>query len=212
MKKDLKRIDYYFITDAGLSGKGILSDVEAAIRGGCRIVQYREKTKGTRKMIEEASKIKELCGVGVIFLVNDRVDVAFASGADGVHLGLDDMDLKTARKILGDDAIVGITVHDVKQACLAESNGADYVGVSPVYPTGTKADAGRSCGTSMVSDIRKKVKVPVVAIGGINKDNAPDVVRAGADAVCAISAVVCSGDVEKEVRDFIRIIKENKSY
>jgi thiamine-phosphate pyrophosphorylase len=208
--KKLSDIDYYFITDSAFSRKGVLRDVENAVRGGCRIVQYREKIKGTRQMIEEATEIKRICDKTAIFLVNDRVDVALAVDADGVHLGQEDMDITVARRLLG-KKLIGITVHDVREAMEAEKNGADYLGVSPIFATGTKKDAGRPCGVETITKVRAAVKIPIVAIGGINKKNAPEAIRAGADSVAAISAVVCSDDVEESVRDFIRIISESKN-
>jgi thiamine-phosphate pyrophosphorylase len=208
--KTLSDIDYYLITDSAFSRKGVFRDVEDAVRGGCRIVQYREKVKSTRQMIEEAGKIKKICGNKAIFLVNDRVDVALAVDADGVHLGQDDMSITVARRLLG-KKIIGITVHDVKEAVEAEKSGADYLGVSPIFATGTKNDAGKPCGVETITKVRSAVKIPIVAIGGINKRNVPEVMGAGADSVAAISDVVCSDDVEKSVREFIRIISESKN-
>jgi thiamine-phosphate pyrophosphorylase len=207
--KNLNDIDYYFITDAKLSKKGIFSDVEDAVHGGCSIVQYREKDKNDEEMIEEARKIKELCGNKAFFIVNDRVDIALAADADGVHLGQEDLDVRTARKILG-KKILGVTVHNLDEARRAASEGADYFGVSPIFPTSTKTDAGKPCGTGLIEQIKEEFNLPIVAIGGITKQNTPQVIRAGANSVAAISAVVGSDDVEREVRDFIRIIRESK--
>ncbi len=205
--KNLNDIDFYFITDARLSKKGIFSDVEDAVCAGCRIVQYREKAKKDEEMIEEARKLMESCGNNVIFVVNDRVDVALAVDADGVHLGQKDLDVADARKILG-RKILGVTVHNLQEARRAVEYGADYLGVSPIFPTSTKSDAGKSCGTELIEKIKEEITLPIVAIGGITKANTPQVIRAGANSVAAISAVMCSDDVEKEVRDFIRIIHE----
>ena len=140
-KEKLEDIDLYFITDSKLTKKTVLDDVKAAIAGGVKIVQYREKEKPTKEMVEEAQKIKELCGDDVIFLVNDRIDIALAVDADGVHLGNDDMPYETARKLLGEDKIIGLTIHNVEEAVEAERLGADYVGVSPIFATTTKPDA-----------------------------------------------------------------------
>jgi len=206
--KNLNDIDFYFITDAKLSKKGIFSDVEDAVHAGCSIVQYREKCKNDEEMIEEARRIKELCGNKAFFLVNDRVDIALAADADGVHLGQADLDVKTARRILG-KKILGVTVHNLEEARRASDAGADYLGVSPVFPTSTKADAGRTCGVGMIEQIKEEIDLPIVAIGGITKQNTPQVLRAGAKSVAAISAVLCSDDVEREVKEFVRIIKDN---
>ena len=207
----LNKIDYYLVTDSNLSKKGTLSDVDNALKAGCRIVQYREKNKNTKDMIEEAKNIKKKCEGKAIFLVNDRVDIALAVNSDGVHLGQEDMPFETAREVLGNKKIIGLTVHNLEEAVEAEKSGADYIGLSPIFETDTKKDAGSACGIEMVKKVRKEVNIPVVAIGGINKENVGCVIKAGADAAVAISAVACSCDVYKEVNDFIRIIKENKS-
>lgn len=206
--KSLDDIDFYFITDAKLTKRDIFADVESAVAAGCKIVQYREKSKSKEEMIDEARRVKELCGNKALFIVNDHVDVALAVDADGVHLGQEDLDLETARKILG-NKIIGVTVHNVEEARMAEEGGADYIGVSPVFPTTTKCDAGKPCGIELISRIDEEVSIPIVAIGGITKENTPEVIRAGAKAVAAISAVVCSDDVGSEVAEFIRIIREN---
>jgi thiamine-phosphate pyrophosphorylase len=207
--KNLNDIDFYFITDAKLSKKGIFSDVEDAVHGGCSIVQYREKSKNNEEMLEEARKIKELCGNKAFFLINDRVDIALAADADGVHLGQEDLDVRTARRILG-KKILGVTVHDLEEARRAANEGADYLGVSPIFLTSTKADAGRPCGIGLIEQIKEEIDLPIVAIGGVTKQNTLQVIRAGASSVAAISAVVCSDDVEREVKDFIRIIRESR--
>jgi thiamine-phosphate pyrophosphorylase len=207
--KNLNDIDYYFITDAKLSRKGIFSDVEDAVHGGCSIVQYREKGKNNEEMLEEARKIKELCGNKAFFLINDRVDIALAIDADGVHLGQADLDVRTARKILG-KKILGVTVHNLDEARRAVNEGADYLGVSPIFSTITKPDAGKPCGTGLIEQIKEEVSVPIVALGGINKQNTPQVIRAGANSVAAVSAVLCTDDVENEVKEFIRIIRDSK--
>jgi len=198
------------VTDSGLSRGGTLSDVEQAVRAGCGIIQYREKHKNTREMIIEAGKIKNICGEWAVFLVNDRVDVALAVDADGVHIGQDDMPLEIARELLGCGRIIGVTVHDVEEAIEAERAGADYIGVSPVFETGTKKDAGRAFGLSMITEVRERVNIPIVAIGGITRENVGGVIRAGADIAAAISAVVCSDDVQKVTKDFIAVIQRAK--
>ena len=211
MKKNkFEKFNFYLVTDSDLSARGTLSDVEQALKAGCKILQYREKHKSTKEMIEEASKIKNVCGDRAIFLINDRVDVAQAVDADGVHIGQDDMPFESARKILGEGKIIGLTVHSTEDALDAEKAGADYIGLSPVFETDTKKDAGRACGISMIREVRKQVKLPLIAIGGINKENVGEVIKAGADAAVAISAVVCAEDVYKEIVDFIEIIQRAK--
>ena len=208
MKKD--RFDFYFITDSGLSKNGILNDVEKAVKAGCSIIQYREKNKNTRELINEALKIKKICDKNnAILIINDNVDVALAVNANGVHLGQEDAQYSTARKLLG-NKIIGLTIHNLNEAIAAERSGADYVGLSPIFATSTKKDAGKPCGTGMIKKVRKKISIPIVAIGGITKQNVADAIKAGADSAAAISAVISSNDVQKEVSDFIMIIRENK--
>ncbi|MDW7731472.1 MAG: thiamine phosphate synthase [Methanolobus sp.] len=203
-------IDFYLVTDSGLSKKGTLSDVENAVAAGCRIVQYREKARSTKDMILEAAEIKILCGSEAIFLVNDRVDVAMAVDADGVHIGQDDMPVDMVRQLLGPEKIIGLTVHNVEEALKAERSGADYVGLSPIFDTSTKKDAGNGIGPESIMEVKSSINIPVVAIGGINKDNCVSVVRGGADSLVAISAVVCSDDVKRETRNFISMIWESR--
>jgi thiamine-phosphate pyrophosphorylase len=208
-KKDLlAEIDFYLVTDSGLSKKGTLSDVQDAVASGCRIVQYREKKKSTKEMIAEALQIKTICSDDAIFLVNDRIDVALAVDADGVHIGQDDMPIYIARAILGAGKIIGLTVHDIDEAIEAEKSGADYVGLSPIFDTATKSDAGKGIGTERIRDVKNAISVPIVAIGGINKENCESVIESGADSLVAISAVVCSDDVKRETKEFIAIIRK----
>ncbi len=209
-KELLHQIDFYMVTDSGLSRKGNLNDVEQSIKAGCKIIQYREKNKSTREMIREALSIKAMCKDRAIFIVNDRVDVALAVDADGVHIGQDDMPFETARSLLGKEKIIGLTVHNVEEAVHAENIGADNIGLSPIFATSTKKDAGNACGINMVENVRKNVLLPIVAIGGINRENVEDVIKAGADAAVAISAVISVEDVYKETRNFIAIINRAK--
>ncbi len=207
----LKEIDFYLVTDSALSKKGTLSDVREAVESGCKIVQYREKDKSTRAMVEEASEIKRICNDRAIFLVNDRIDVALAVDADGIHIGQDDMPLETARRLLGRDKIIGLSVHDREEAILAEKAGADYVGLGPIFDTATKKDAGNGIGPLKIREVKAAIKLPVVAIGGINKENCESVIKNGADSLVAISAVVCSDDVKRETKYFIDIIRKIKT-
>lgn len=199
----MKLRGYYFITDSALSRAGNLSDVKAAVKAGVKIVQYRNKTGTTQDMLKEAMQLKAMCKkAGAIFLINDRLDIALALGADGVHLGNDDMPYKAARRLLGEKKIIGLTAHNVKEATAAQNQGADYIGVSPVFMTDTKPDAGVPAGIELVKKVRHAVSIPIAAIGGINLYNAPEVVGAGADGICAISAVVTMPDVRKEIEKF----------
>lgn len=201
--------DLYFITDRGLSKKGIIDDIKAAIKGGVKIIQYREKELSTKEIIKEAKEIKKLCKESnVKFIVNDRVDVALASEADGVHIGPDDMSLETARKILGPDKIIGVTASSIEDAKFFESLGADYVGLSPIFATGTKKDAGEPIGVEAVKKANGELRIPFVAIGGITQENLREVLEAGCLRVCMISAILNKDDVEGEVRKVRGIIND----
>lgn len=192
---------YYFITDSLLSRAGNLSDVKNALAAGVKIIQYREKNKSTQEMYYEACKLKKICRKA-LFLINDRVDIALSVNADGIHLGQEDLPYLVARKLLGKNKIIGVTVHSFNQAIKAQRLGADYLGVSPIFKTRTKADAGKPIGVSLIRKIKKQVPIPIVAIGGINLNNASLAIQSGADCLCAISAVVRSNDVKKEISKF----------
>ena len=192
---------YYFITDSKLSRAGNFNDVSMAVACGVSVVQYRNKNAKTREMYEEAVRLREICR-DTLFLINDRVDIALAVNADGVHLGQSDMPCEAARRLLGDKKIIGITVHNLAEAVQAEGIGADYLGVSPIFQTATKPDAGKPAGISLIEEIRANVDIPLIAIGGIDHSNAIDVIRAGADGLCAISSVVAKEDVSAEIKKF----------
>ncbi len=192
---------YYFITDARLSRAGNVSDVRAAVAAGVRIIQYRDKEADLTALVAEARELRRLCRQ-CLFLINDHVEVALAVGADGVHLGQEDMPYDEARRLLGPDKIIGVTVNTVDQAVQAAAQGAAYLGVSPIYATRTKVDAGAPAGLELLRQIRRRVRLPLVAIGGITLENAPAVIAAGADSLCAISAVVTQPDVAATIRAF----------
>jgi len=214
IKKELLRnIDLYFITDSNLTKKGILNDVKSAISAGVKIIQYREKEKTTREMFNEASVIRNMCAKNnVLFIINDRVDIALATDADGVHLGDDDMPYDIARKLLGKNKIIGLTIHDLNEAKNAEVIGADYIGVSPIFKTTTKIDAGIPKGLNLIKEIKNNISIPFVAIGGINEDNIKSVLDAGAKSVAIISAIISKENVKEECKKFIDIILSYKSY
>lgn len=197
---------YYFITDSALSRAGVLDDVSLAVKCGVGVVQYREKNASTKILFEEASRLREICRNAAL-IINDRIDIALAVSADGAHIGQDDMPLDEARRLLGKDKIIGVTVHNEDEARVAERLGADYLGISPVFATSTKKDAGASCGIELIKRIRSFSKLPLVAIGGINFDNAREVISAGADALCAISAVASSSDPAGAIRRFQKLFQ-----
>ena len=200
---------YYFITDCKLSCAGNESDVLSAVSCGVKVVQYRNKNAETLQMYQEAVRLGEICrSSGTMFLVNDRIDIALAAEADGVHLGQSDMPCPAARRILGREKVIGVTVHNLDEALEAESVGADYLGVSPIFQTATKPDAGKPAGIRLIEELRAEVDIPLVAIGGINHDNASEVVRAGADGLCAISCVVTRENVRSEILKFQELFSD----
>ena len=199
---------FYFITDAHLSRAGNMSDVRDALKAGVKVVQYRDKEASTGELFEEALKLRKICK-NVTFLINDRVDIALGVNADGVHLGQDDLSYKSVRSLLGEKKIIGITVHNLKEAKEAQRLGAGYVSISPIFATQTKLDAGFPKGIVLIKEIRKHIRIPIVAIGGINLSNARGVIEAGADALCAISAVVTKRNVRQEIEKFQMFFKKS---
>jgi len=199
-------IGYYFITDASLSLAGNISDVKNALLAKVKFVQYRTKHLSTKEMYTEALKLRKICRKA-IFLVNDRLDIALGVDADGVHLGQDDLPYQVARKLLGEKKIIGVTVHSVKDAKEAKESGVDYLSVSPIFATNTKQDAGKPSGTALLKKIREAVSIPIVAIGGIGLSNAAEIIRTGADGLCAISAVVTKRNVRREIEKFQGLFK-----
>jgi thiamine-phosphate pyrophosphorylase len=207
----LERIDYslYLVTDRGLArGRAMLDIVRAAVQGGVTCVQLREKTCATREFIEEALAVKEfLRSRGVPLIINDRLDVALAVGADGVHLGQKDMPLAAARAIVTDTMRIGISAESLADAVAAQQGGADYLGVSPIFATPTKTDAAAPLGFAGLQTIRRAVHIPIVGIGGLNRQNAAAVVRCGADGVAVVSAIVAAEDPEQAARELLQAIR-----
>jgi thiamine-phosphate pyrophosphorylase len=199
----------YFVTDRGLCGPRPLADVVLqAIRGGAACIQLREKTTATRAFVEEAQRIKELIApFRVPLIINDRLDVALAIGADGVHVGQDDMPYEIARKLMGPKAIIGLSVETWEDVERAERLDADYLGVSPVFATPTKTDTKEPWGLAGLARIRAFSRHPLVAIGGLNASNAEAVVKAGADGVAVVSAICASPDPLGTSRELAEIIR-----
>jgi hydroxymethylpyrimidine kinase / phosphomethylpyrimidine kinase / thiamine-phosphate diphosphorylase len=179
----------YLITDSDPDGR-LIERVTAALRGGVRVVQYRDKSQPTEQQVAIAREIGRLCRLaGALFLVNDSPQLALASEADGVHLGQGDGSIGEARSILGPGRIIGVSTRTVDQALRAQSEGADYIGLGAMFTTGSKSDA-ELVGVQRLQEVRQAVSIPIVAIGGIGRDNAGSVIDAGADAVAVISAVM----------------------
>ncbi len=194
-----------FITDRKLSGLSIEDMTLKVLEAGARWVQYREKERSRREIHEEALRLRRLTkNYNAVFIINDYVDIAICVDADGVHLGQDDLPLKEARKIIGRNRIIGISTHNLQQAIDAGMDGADYIGFGPVFRTVTK-DAGEPRGTDMLREVKTKVKIPVVAIGGINLENIMPVLNTGIDAIAVASAILI-GDIDKNVRQFLNLL------
>ncbi|TQQ83585.1 thiamine phosphate synthase [Halonotius terrestris] len=196
----------YLVTQQSLSeGRSTEEIVEAAIDGGIDAVQLREKGTSAQDRIELGERLRELTSAAdVDLLVNDRIDIAYAIGADGVHLGQSDPSVSTAREILGPEATVGVSVSTVSEARLAAISGADYLGVGAIYGTDSKPDAETAddgLGVDQLARIVEAVKLPVVAIGGITPDNASGPIQAGASAVAVISAITAADDPEAATRE-----------
>lgn len=194
-------IDYslYLVTDrCFLKDVSLKKAVEEAILGGTTFVQLREKDISSRDFYSYAKEVKEVTDYYKIpFVINDRIDIAQAVDADGVHLGQSDISLGVARKILGENKIIGISTESLSQAIDAEKNGADYIGVGTVFYTGTKKDINEPIGLDGLREICSKISIPKVAIGGINENNLKEVAKTGVDGVAVISAILGKNDIKE---------------
>ncbi|HEY7648138.1 MAG TPA: thiamine phosphate synthase [Methylomirabilota bacterium] len=199
---------YVILDRATARGRDLGALLEAVIAGGCRMVQLREKEWPSGRLWPLAERLRERCRkAGVTFIVNDRVDLAVALGADGVHLGQDDLPPAHARPLLRPGMILGLSTHSVEQARLARDAGADYVAVGSMFPTTTKSDF-QLVGPALVRRVRAELRVPLIAIGGITADNLPEVIRAGADGVAVISAVGAAVDPAAATRRLLQAIRD----
>lgn len=202
----------YVITDERFHpGRSLIDVIEEAIIGGADIIQLRDKTSSKLEVLRKARALRRLTKkYDVPFIVNDHIDVAMAARADGVHLGQDDLPLEEARKILGQEKIIGISTHSIEQAKAAEKGGADYIGVGPVFPTGTKADVVDPVTTQYVKEAAEQINIPFVAIGGIKLHNVDQVLEAGGRRVCAVSEIVGASDVKSVCRQFLEKIETSR--
>ncbi|MFH1082758.1 MAG: thiamine phosphate synthase [Pseudomonadota bacterium] len=198
----------HILTDTRLQSRfSHLQLTEMAIAGGADTIQFRHKEGSTREMIEIAAQMKRLCAdKDVMFIVNDRLDIAMATQADGVHLGQDDFPIPVARELLGKNRIIGGSAATMEEARKCLADGADYVGFGPVYPTGSKDDAGPVSGIETLRKIVEAIPIPIIAIGGVDEKNAYDVMRAGAHGIAVISAVCCREDPRQATRGLYEAI------
>lgn len=191
-----KSLLLYAITDRHwLNGKTLYSQVELALKGGATMIQIREKNLDENAFLKEAEQIQSLCAKYCVpFIVNDNVELAVKIGADGVHVGQSDMAAKDVRALIGKDKILGVSAQTVKQALEAQKCGADYLGTGAVFPTGSKDDA-QVLGVQTLKEICSAVNIPVVAIGGISKDNILELKKSGIAGVSVISAIFAQNDI-----------------
>lgn len=201
----------YLVTDKALSlGRPLKEIVSKAVAGGVTMVQLREKDSTTHQFVEEAFIIKKMLKqYDVPLIINDRVDVAMAIDADGIHLGQSDMHWELARKLLGPDKIIGLSIESVDQIDDANQADIDYIGISPVFTTPTKRELQKGLGLIKTSEIAQKSKHPSVAIGGINTENALEIMQTGVDGISVVSAICSASEPETAARKLITIINHN---
>jgi thiamine-phosphate pyrophosphorylase len=204
-------IDYslYLVADADFAaGRDLAGIVEAAVRGGVTLVQLRAKSLSGREFVELGRRIAgRLATMGIPLIVNDRLDIALACGASGAHVGQEDMPVAMARRILGPGRTIGLSVNTPEEAVRAERDGADYVGAGPTYATSTKETALDVLGPEGVGRIKRAVRIPVVAIGGIAAENASAVAASGADGIAVISAILGAPDARRAAEELKRAFK-----
>ena len=202
------KIDYsiYLVTDEiALKGRELLPVVEEALQGGVTLLQYRNKNAEGGKLYEEALALKKLCDkYNVPLIIDDRLDIAVAVGAAGVHIGQDDIPCKIARQVLGDDYIIGVSAHNPVEAQQAIDDGADYLGCGAVYATTTKAKV-TALGLDGLATIRRAVPVPMVGIGGVDLSNAKDVLSVGVEGIAIVRAILGAEDVTATTQEFVKI-------
>lgn len=195
----------YVITEPTL--RDPVESVRLVLEGGARLVQLRAKHATARELAQMGQAIRALTRrYGALFIVNDRLDIALAVEADGVHLGQDDLPVPLARKLAGDAFIIGVSAETLEEAQRAEAEGADYLGVGPMFATTTKPDAGVPVGPERLRAIKQAVSIPVYGIGGITSQNAPLVMQAGADGVCVISAIIGAPDPTEATRQLLSML------
>lgn len=209
MKCDKQHMLLYAVTDRAWTGKQTLYEqVEAALKGGVTCVQLREKELDETAFLQEAKELCALCRrYGVPFLVNDNVEIAIACGADGIHVGQEDLTAGEVRRRVGENMILGVSVHTVEEACQAVRDGADYLGLGAVFPTSTKTDVEQMSNETLRA-ICDAVDVPIVAIGGINRGNILKLAGSGVDGVALVSAIFSAEDIERTCRELRAMSEE----
>ena len=209
MKLNKKSLLLYAVTDRKWSDNDpFYTHIEESLEGGVTFLQLREKNLDTDSFFKEAIKIKELCKkYNVPFIINDNVEIALKSNADGIHVGQDDMNAKEVRKLIGNDKILGISVQTVEQALLAQEQGANYLGVGSIFTTTSKDDA-KNVSINTLKEICNAVNIPVVAIGGIDKDNIKQLSKTGINGIAVISAIYANKNIKEATATLKKLVKE----
>ena len=198
---------YVVLDRAAAGGRDLVDILDAALAGGSRLIQLREKEWPSGRVLPLAERLRARCAAaGATFIVNDRVDLAVAAGADGVHVGQDDLPARAARPLLRAGMILGVSTHSVAQARAAQADGADYVAVGSMFPTRSKAEF-ELVGTELLRKLRGEIRVPLIGIGGITHANVGEVIAAGADGVAVISAVCAAADPRAAAERFVALIR-----
>ena len=205
--------DIYAITDSGLSlGRSIEEVAGALLTAGVKVIQYREKKKKAGEMLRECEILRDMTRkAGAFFIVNDHVDIAVLVKADGVHVGQEDLPVARVRELVGPDCVIGLSTHAPEQALAAASEGADYIGVGPIYATQTKDDVCDPVGLEYLDFVAKNVTIPFAAIGGIKRHNIGEVVRHGAKCCCLVSELVGAPDIAARVAEVRAAMKAGGS-
>lgn len=210
MDERLKGLKLYLITDRKLFNAqcSLYLALETALQAGVKYLQLREKRLPARKILDMAYWMRELTGeYGAKLLINDRVDIALAVEADGVHLGQKSLPAHAARKITGDNFLIGVSTHGIDEALQAERDGADFITLGPIYNTPSKLKYGDPIGVDMLKKVKSRVSVPVLAIGGIKTNAVQEVVRGGADGVAVISGILAAEDIKGTTEEYLRLVK-----
>lgn len=210
MDERLNGLKLYLITDRKLfhAQCSLYLALETALQGGVKYIQLREKRLPARKLLEMASWVIELTReYDAKLLINDRVDIALAVGADGVHLGQKSLPAHAVRKITGDNFLIGVSTHGIDEALQAEKDGADFITLGPIYNTPSKLRYGDPIGVDILRQVKSKVSVPVLAIGGIKTDTVNEVLSAGADGVAVISGILAAEDIRGTTEKFLRLVQ-----
>lgn len=199
---------YCIITEKFSSAGNAVNTATELIKGGAKIIQYREKDKTGKEKYDDCLKIREMTReAGVTFIVNDDVDIAIAVRADGVHIGQDDLPVPVVRSLTGEEMIIGVSTHSPEQAVAALANGADYIGVGPIYPTQTKDNVCDAVGLEYLDYVVKNVNIPFVAIGGIKLHNLEEVVRHGAGCICLVTEIISAPNIGKRIDEINSLLK-----